>query len=210
VKPAGNVAALMEKNPPPRKSHATRLTQRQTQRRDKFWLFDRLLFSTDPDFENVVCLAHMPNPFSASYCSFVNFARRELPVRSLACARDPDAALGIVDHLRRRLLASSWLEPTGRRLLTTGKGWLALFKGEKPGLHHYCYSMANYDPADALARLKAAGLAPKHRGDRVYFDESTRHRMPARDYSSGSRARVAYREESHSRHDLNFTYRSGK
>jgi hypothetical protein len=21
--------------------------------------------------------------------------------------------------------------------LTTGKGWLALFKGEKPGLHHY-------------------------------------------------------------------------
>jgi hypothetical protein len=28
------VAALREKNPPPRKSHATRLTQRQTQRRD--------------------------------------------------------------------------------------------------------------------------------------------------------------------------------
>jgi hypothetical protein len=57
VKPAGNVAALREKNPPPRKSHATRLTQRQTQRRDKFWLSDRLLF--DPDFENVVGLAPM-------------------------------------------------------------------------------------------------------------------------------------------------------
>ena len=55
--------------------------------------------------------------------------------------------------------------------LTTGKGWLALFKGEKPGLHHYCYSIANYDPADAVARLKAAGLAPKRRGDRVYFDD---------------------------------------
>ena len=34
-------------------------------------------------------------------------------------------------------------------------------------------------------------------------------RSRARDYSSGSRVRVAYREESHSRHDLNFTYRSG-
>ena len=64
------------------------------------------------------------------------------------------------------------LKPTGREgFLTTGKGWLALFKGEKPGLNHYCYSIANYDPADAVARLKAAGLAPKRRGDRVYFDD---------------------------------------
>jgi hypothetical protein len=76
VKPAGNVAALREKDPAPRKSHATRLTQRQAQRRDKFWLFDRLLFSTDPDFENFVGLDRMLNPFSASSCSFVNFASR--------------------------------------------------------------------------------------------------------------------------------------
>jgi len=66
VKPAGNVAALTKKNPPPKKSHKTRLTQRQAQRRDKFWLFDRLLFSTDPDFENFVGLARMLNFFSAS------------------------------------------------------------------------------------------------------------------------------------------------
>jgi hypothetical protein len=63
VKPAGNVAALREKGPAPRKSHATRLTQRQTQGRDKFWLFDRLLFSTNPDFENFVGLARMLNFF---------------------------------------------------------------------------------------------------------------------------------------------------
>jgi hypothetical protein len=62
VKPAGNVAALRE-NPPPRKSHATRLTQRQSQRREKFWLFDRLLFFIDPDFENFVGLARMLNFF---------------------------------------------------------------------------------------------------------------------------------------------------
>ena len=55
--------------------------------------------------------------------------------------------------------------------LTTGKGWLALFQGEKPGLHHYCYSIAKYDPATAIARLEAAGLPPKRRGNRVYFDD---------------------------------------
>jgi hypothetical protein len=84
VKPAGNVAALRENNPAPRKSHATRLTQRQTQRRDKFWLFDRLLFSTDPDFENFVGLARMLNPslprlFLCQFC-------QQIPHRMLLCA----------------------------------------------------------------------------------------------------------------------------
>jgi catechol 2,3-dioxygenase-like lactoylglutathione lyase family enzyme len=64
------------------------------------------------------------------------------------------------------------LKPTGREgFLTTGKGWLALFQGEKPGLNHYCYSIANYDPADAVARLKVAGLTPRREGGRVYFDD---------------------------------------
>ena len=64
------------------------------------------------------------------------------------------------------------LKPTGREaFLTTGKGWLALFQGEKPGLNHYCYSVANYDPADAVARLKAAGLTPRREGGRVYFHD---------------------------------------
>jgi hypothetical protein len=62
------------------------------------------------------------------------------------------------------------LKPKGQEgFLTTGKGWLALFEGEKPGLNHYCYSVANYNPADAVARLKAAGLTPRREGDRVYF-----------------------------------------
>jgi hypothetical protein len=76
VKPAGNVAALREKNPPPRKSHVIRLPQSQTQKRGKFWRFERLKFSTDPDFENFVGLARMLHPFSPLYCSFVNFASR--------------------------------------------------------------------------------------------------------------------------------------
>jgi len=64
------------------------------------------------------------------------------------------------------------LKPKGEEgFLTTGKGWLALFEGEKPGLHHYCYSIADYDPADAVARLKAAGLTPRREDGRVYFDD---------------------------------------
>ena len=64
------------------------------------------------------------------------------------------------------------LKPMGQEgFVTTGKGWLALFQGEKPGLHHYCYSIENYDPDDAAERLKAAGLTPKRRGGRVYFDD---------------------------------------
>lgn len=59
----------------------------------------------------------------------------------------------------------------GEGFLTTGKGWLTLFQGEKPGLHHHCYSVENYDPIDAAERLKAAGLTPKRRGDRIYFDD---------------------------------------
>jgi hypothetical protein len=51
VKPGGNVAALREKNPPPSKNQATRLTQRH----DKF-------------FENFVALVGMLNLFSGSYC----------------------------------------------------------------------------------------------------------------------------------------------
>jgi hypothetical protein len=64
------------------------------------------------------------------------------------------------------------LRPTGTEgFLTTGKGWLALFKGQNPGLHHYCYSIERYNPDDAVATLKAAGLTPRRRGGRVYFDD---------------------------------------
>lgn len=64
------------------------------------------------------------------------------------------------------------LKPMGTRgFLTTGKGWLALFQGDQPGLHHYCYSIPNYNPDAAIAKLEAAGLTPKRRGGRVYFDD---------------------------------------
>lgn len=56
--------------------------------------------------------------------------------------------------------------------LTTGRGWVALFRSDSPGLNHYCYSIDNYDPGEAVKTLDAAGLSPRRRSDRVYFDDA--------------------------------------
>ncbi|MCH8152700.1 MAG: VOC family protein [Planctomycetes bacterium] len=49
--------------------------------------------------------------------------------------------------------------------------FVALFKGEKPAMNHYCYAIEQYDPGDAVRKLKAVGIEPRRRGDRVYFDD---------------------------------------
>ena len=56
-------------------------------------------------------------------------------------------------------------------LRCTEHDFVALFKGEKPAMNHYCYAIERYEPADAVKRLKAAGLAPDRRGNRVYFKD---------------------------------------
>jgi catechol 2,3-dioxygenase-like lactoylglutathione lyase family enzyme len=128
-------------------------------------------------------IAHLTAMFAASLGATIAFADQQ-PRPAAANQADSaptfDAtdlnhiALSVTDVRR----SEKWyqkhlgLRPTGQEgFLTTGKGWLALFQGEKPGLDHYCYSIANYDPADAVARLKAAGLTPRREGGRVYFDD---------------------------------------
>lgn len=49
--------------------------------------------------------------------------------------------------------------------------FLTLFRGERPGLNHYCYSIDHYDAEDAMERLAAAGLHPRREGNRVYFPD---------------------------------------
>ena len=128
-------------------------------------------------------IAHLTGMFAATLGATIAFADQQTQLSAPSPADSTptfDAtdlnhiALSVSDVQR----SAKWyqkhlgLKATGQEgFLTTGKGWLALFKGEKPGLHHYCYSIANYDPADAVAKLKAAGLAPKRRGGRVYFDD---------------------------------------
>jgi catechol 2,3-dioxygenase-like lactoylglutathione lyase family enzyme len=53
-----------------------------------------------------------------------------------------------------------------------GEGFfLTLFRGERPGLNHYCYAIRGYDADQAEAKLKAAGLKPRREGNRIYFPD---------------------------------------
>jgi catechol 2,3-dioxygenase-like lactoylglutathione lyase family enzyme len=49
--------------------------------------------------------------------------------------------------------------------------FLTLFKGDHPGLNHYCYAIRGYDAASAEEKLKAAGLKPRREGNRIYFPD---------------------------------------
>ena len=52
-----------------------------------------------------------------------------------------------------------------------GDFFLTLFRGDRPGLNHYCYAIKDYDAARAEEKLKAAGLKPRREGNRVYFHD---------------------------------------
>jgi catechol-2,3-dioxygenase len=56
--------------------------------------------------------------------------------------------------------------------LDCGEHFLALFRASEPGLDHYCYTIPDYEPAKAVETLKAAGLEPVRREDRVYFPDA--------------------------------------
>ena len=49
--------------------------------------------------------------------------------------------------------------------------FLTLFKGEQPGLNHYCYAIRGYNADQAEEKLKAAGLKPRREGNRIYFPD---------------------------------------
>ena len=49
--------------------------------------------------------------------------------------------------------------------------FLTLFKGERAGLNHYCYTIRGYAAEQAEEKLKAAGLKPRREGNRVYFPD---------------------------------------
>lgn len=76
------------------------------------------------------------------------------------------------DFYRRHL----GLRPTGRCseascFLDCGEDFLALFRGAAPGLAHFSFAIEGYAAGDAVDRLRAAGLDPVRRGNRVYFPD---------------------------------------
>lgn len=87
-------------------------------------------------------------------------------------------ALSVTDVPRSRDFYIKHLGLTAQRdggegscFLDCGNDFLALFRGREPGMHHYCYSVRDYTPDDAVKRLEAAGLEPDRRGGRVYFPD---------------------------------------
>ncbi|MBT8484610.1 MAG: hypothetical protein HKO59_04030 [Phycisphaerales bacterium] len=51
------------------------------------------------------------------------------------------------------------------------RDFVAMFRSQTPGMDHFCFSIDRYEPAAAVAKLSDAGLEPRRRGDRVYFDD---------------------------------------
>jgi catechol 2,3-dioxygenase-like lactoylglutathione lyase family enzyme len=56
--------------------------------------------------------------------------------------------------------------------LTFGSDFLALFRGDTPGMDHYCYSVKDFDPAAAMETLAAYGIDGVRRGNRIYFPDA--------------------------------------
>ena len=52
-----------------------------------------------------------------------------------------------------------------------GTFFLTLFRGDKPGLNHYCYAIRDFDADQAEEKLKAAGLKPRRQAGRIDFDD---------------------------------------
>jgi catechol 2,3-dioxygenase-like lactoylglutathione lyase family enzyme len=49
--------------------------------------------------------------------------------------------------------------------------FLTLFRAERPRMHHYCYTIRNYNADEAVQKLADAGLRPERTGNRVYFPD---------------------------------------
>ena len=86
-------------------------------------------------------------------------------------------ALSVTDVARSRAFYERHLGLTTtsggsyNSFLRCGSHFLALFRSSAPGLAHYCYTIRDYEPSDAVERLEAARLGPRRSGNRVYFDD---------------------------------------
>ena len=49
--------------------------------------------------------------------------------------------------------------------------FVALFRSDKPGMNHYCYTIDDYDPDRVVKTLKSAGFEPHRAANRVYFSD---------------------------------------
>ena len=104
-----------------------------------------------------------------------------------AAAKEPTFAAATIDHLALSVtdikrsvgfyqkhlglkLTRGGGEGDGSAFLSCSeRDFLALFRGDKPGMHHFSFSIPKYNADDAAKRIEAAGLKLRREDDRVYF-----------------------------------------
>ena len=104
-------------------------------------------------------------------------------------AKEPTFAAGSIDHLALSVTdvkrsVAFYQKHLGLKLTRGGgegegsaflncaeRDFLALFRGDKPGLHHFSFSIPKYDADAAAKRIEAAGLKLERQGNRVYFPD---------------------------------------
>ena len=55
--------------------------------------------------------------------------------------------------------------------LSFGDCFLALFRGDRAGMDHYCYSIKEYNVNKAAEKLKAEGIDSEIHDNRIYFPD---------------------------------------
>lgn len=75
------------------------------------------------------------------------------------------------DFYKQHLGLSVLRESDRSCFMRVGDHFLALFKDNPAGMDHYCYTIGDYDAANAVTTLEKAELKPVRHGNRVYFDD---------------------------------------
>jgi len=96
------------------------------------------------------------------------FSARSVDHVALSVTDVARSAEWYVRHLGLRVTSEGG---TSAFLGCPGGDFLALFAGPRPGLHHFSFGIPDYDQQEAARRLREAGLTPRPRGGRMYFDD---------------------------------------
>ena len=114
-------------------------------------------------------LAVMPNAAQASQGRESTFRATGLDHVALDVRDVPRSRDFYIKHLGLEVIRESGEDNC---FLGSGGGFfLTLFRGEEPGLNHYCYAIEGFDADRAEAKLKAAGLKVRRESGRIYFDD---------------------------------------
>jgi catechol 2,3-dioxygenase-like lactoylglutathione lyase family enzyme len=63
------------------------------------------------------------------------------------------------------------------RLMACGPHVINLFLAPTPGMDHVCFTVPDYDPKIAAARLRAQNITPDVEDDRVHFLDPDGHKL---------------------------------